>query len=604
MPKPKPTTKAHGSHHKRMGGTNTRQTREKGEKRRTEADMKTYGGSTNTNSTSWRESCFEKQLFDFMIVIDFECTCERDVREYPNEIIEFPAVLIDIRNGGKILKAKSFRSYAKPWRNPELTMFCTQLTGIEQRHVENAPDLQSVVKNFEKWYRQTIPAGAKCILATDGPWDFRNFILKNSVKRDHVAFPTIFYEYIDIRTTFSNYFNHGRPCKLEKMLSKMQLTFQGRQHCGFDDAVNIARLAVAMMTKGCIFSFLIALPLDEDKYHYDMEGAVTYRREDSKSGLLTREHVEERAKAVYGDAYYSYGGSTFGKTGKGGADGRPAGGFATALLMALGLRSEVSGVRGESAALDLIDVEAEAAKLAEVSPSTSEDDYSESEDEEDADESSAKKAKARKPTSAEGGSMLLDKSDKMKREVKLAMMKEGALELATELISESDIDRRALELARKDNKATATSTADDNVTPAVAEKAAQLAADRTSLAGENADTEKLAAVTPEIRKLASTELLVECMVELRRRRKESRRTRRNNRVEAIEAMHEKNRETKQKKKDEEELQRVIASNNAALLAKSKTIRIALVSILVFVVIPFFISFIFTPATAPLTSTTA
>lgn len=31
-------------------------------------------------------------------VMDFECTCEDEVYEYEHEIIEFPAVLIDVRN--------------------------------------------------------------------------------------------------------------------------------------------------------------------------------------------------------------------------------------------------------------------------------------------------------------------------------------------------------------------------------------------------------------------------------------------------------------------------------------------------------------------------
>eukprot|EP00742_Colponemidia_sp_Colp-10_P013353 GILJ01015082.1.p1 GENE.GILJ01015082.1~~GILJ01015082.1.p1 ORF type:complete len:381 (-),score=84.06 GILJ01015082.1:58-1200(-) len=246
-----------------------------------------------------------------MIVVDFECTCEKDRRDYPNEIIEFPAILIDVRNGAKIVKEKSFRSYAKPWRNPQLTSFCTELTGISQQHVEKAPDLQTVVKNFEAWYRRNIPLGAKVMMMTDGPWDFRNFVLAGAVKRDHVAFPTLMYEYIDVRTTFANYFNKGKPVKLEKMLHRFNLRFEGREHCGFDDAVNIARLAVAMMRHGCIFSFVIALPLDEDTYHYKMDVTPLYRREAGNSGVVEKSHVEERAKECFGEAYYEYGRSTF-----------------------------------------------------------------------------------------------------------------------------------------------------------------------------------------------------------------------------------------------------------------------------------------------------
>ena len=35
--------------------------------------------------------------FDYLVVIDFEATCEeKNSAEYPHEIIEFPAVLIDV----------------------------------------------------------------------------------------------------------------------------------------------------------------------------------------------------------------------------------------------------------------------------------------------------------------------------------------------------------------------------------------------------------------------------------------------------------------------------------------------------------------------------
>lgn len=35
--------------------------------------------------------------YDCSQVIDFECTCEADLYDYNHEIIEFPAVLVDVR---------------------------------------------------------------------------------------------------------------------------------------------------------------------------------------------------------------------------------------------------------------------------------------------------------------------------------------------------------------------------------------------------------------------------------------------------------------------------------------------------------------------------
>lgn len=262
----------------------------------------------NANQRFSRVETLDKQLFDYLIVVDFEATCEKDNMSYPNEIIEFPAILIDVRRG-EVLEDESFHTYVKPWRNPILTPFCTELTGVTQENVDEAPSLQDAIKQFIEWYNETIPLGAKVMFATDGPWDFKNFLNAQAVMRDHVALPTIFYEYIDIRTTFSRVINHGLPLKLEPMLHKMGLRFEGRPHCGYDDSLNIARLAIAMMKQGILFQFICALPLDADELHYDLPKAALYRRADNLSGLVDRDHVEERAKAAFGNDYFSFGAS-------------------------------------------------------------------------------------------------------------------------------------------------------------------------------------------------------------------------------------------------------------------------------------------------------
>jgi inhibitor of KinA sporulation pathway (predicted exonuclease) len=48
---------------------------------------------------------------------------------YRQEIIEFPAVLLNCQKGEV---EDEFRSYCRPVLNPLLTEFCTELTGITQ----------------------------------------------------------------------------------------------------------------------------------------------------------------------------------------------------------------------------------------------------------------------------------------------------------------------------------------------------------------------------------------------------------------------------------------------------------------------------------------
>lgn len=247
----------------------------------------------------------DQQLFDYIVVVDVEATCEDGQRNYPHEVIEIPGILIDVRKG-LVDRKRSFHTYVKPWRNPQLSEFCTTLTGITQEQVDTAPDISEAIRLFAQWWCDTIPPGAKAVFAADGPWDFKQFLYEHHVLRDHVALPTIFYEYLDIRTTFARVFNHGAPIKLEAMLHRMGLRFEGRPHNGFDDAYNIARLAVAMMKAGCIFDFLLAIPLKDDTFHYDLEGYPLYRRAEG-SGGVDPDTVDDIAKACYGDAFFTFG---------------------------------------------------------------------------------------------------------------------------------------------------------------------------------------------------------------------------------------------------------------------------------------------------------
>lgn len=92
-----------------------------------------------------------RQKFDFLVVLDFEATCD-DKKLNPNfapqEIIEFPACLLNT----KTLEVEDeFQLYIKPTVEPILTDFCTYLTGITQVDVENGLLLSDGLISFEAW---------------------------------------------------------------------------------------------------------------------------------------------------------------------------------------------------------------------------------------------------------------------------------------------------------------------------------------------------------------------------------------------------------------------------------------------------------------------
>lgn len=81
---------------------------------------------------------FQFQDFQYFVVIDFEATCDKDRNPHPQEIIEFPSVIVSSVTGQ--LEA-CFQTYVRPTCNQLLSDFCKDLTGIQQIQVLPTLDL-------------------------------------------------------------------------------------------------------------------------------------------------------------------------------------------------------------------------------------------------------------------------------------------------------------------------------------------------------------------------------------------------------------------------------------------------------------------------------
>lgn len=95
---------------------------------------------------------YADQKYSHVLVVDFECTCDSGEPNYPHEIIEFPVVAVDTVTTKPVAE---FRTYIRPVRNPQLTEFCTSLTGIQQSDVDDAPTLKGALDLFDEWLRNT-----------------------------------------------------------------------------------------------------------------------------------------------------------------------------------------------------------------------------------------------------------------------------------------------------------------------------------------------------------------------------------------------------------------------------------------------------------------
>jgi len=199
--------------------------------------------------------------YDCVVVVDFEATCEIENQSTPTssvapspsktssstqEIIEFPAILVDVR---KKQIVSTFHSFVKPSKS-SISQFCTQLTGITQSQVDTAMTFREVLDSFEDWLYMNLKKHGynSFAFASDGSWDFGHFFA-NSCAMNGVVYPSYSKRWINVRKVFSSYYR-VHSYSLSHMLSYLGMEFEGRKHSGFDDSNNIARLLIRMLLDG------------------------------------------------------------------------------------------------------------------------------------------------------------------------------------------------------------------------------------------------------------------------------------------------------------------------------------------------------------------
>ncbi|KAJ3124266.1 hypothetical protein HK098_001276 [Nowakowskiella sp. JEL0407] len=182
----------------------------------------------------------------YILVLDFEATCSNDKSFGPQEIIEFPIVVVDLESNSVIAE---FQEYVRPIRNPILDPFCTQLTGITQETVNAAdtfPVVYSRVLSFLKENFLSPPHNS--LFLTCGDWDLET-MLPAQLRVSGIHASPEFSAWINIKVPFRNLFS-VRSAGMTGMLSTLGLPLIGRHHSGIDDARNIAAIMKHLITLG------------------------------------------------------------------------------------------------------------------------------------------------------------------------------------------------------------------------------------------------------------------------------------------------------------------------------------------------------------------
>ncbi|EGU12478.1 Double-strand siRNA ribonuclease [Rhodotorula toruloides ATCC 204091] len=177
------------------------------------------------------------QLFDSFLVFDVEATCEeiegpwgKLAFAYPNEIIEWPVILLQWRkkrrrderdlapgeevegedeDDWELVQTAEFHSFVKPTWRRTLSAFCTALTGITQRDVDSAPTFSQLCRNFHRDFilkHNLFTSENKTVWVTDGPWDLRDFVAKTCYLSGTPRPPWLAGEMIDLRLLVSSFF--------------------------------------------------------------------------------------------------------------------------------------------------------------------------------------------------------------------------------------------------------------------------------------------------------------------------------------------------------------------------------------------------------------
>ena len=176
-----------------------------------------------------------------ILVVDLEATCWEDQTTPAGdaqcvnnmEIIEVGCALATRK--GSLLDARSF--LVRPIRNPELSSFCSELTGITQSMVDAAPTFPEAIAAMDDWLGDLPDDFIWCSWGNYDRLHLEAQSLLDGAQPAILARPHLNLKRIWRRTT-----GQKRKNGLASALAFHNLAFEGSHHRGVDDARNIVRL--------------------------------------------------------------------------------------------------------------------------------------------------------------------------------------------------------------------------------------------------------------------------------------------------------------------------------------------------------------------------
>lgn len=169
------------------------------------------------------------------IILDLEATCwNPESVQYPQEIIEIGACWI---NSFLEIK-KSFTRIVRPVFQPNLSLYCKQLTGITQEEVDKSKSFDIVIEQFLDWCDNP---DNRIVIYTWGAKDYQ-FIATDC--KAHKIEMDWFYAHVDLKSQFARIKGLSKPIGLDKALNYEGIDFEGNRHRALPDAINLSKIFI------------------------------------------------------------------------------------------------------------------------------------------------------------------------------------------------------------------------------------------------------------------------------------------------------------------------------------------------------------------------
>ena len=167
------------------------------------------------------------------ILFDLETTCwESDYPKRNREIIEIGAILMD--NFGD--EIDRYERLVRPIEHPNLSHYCTKLTGIQQEDMLNAVPFQMMHAEFSAWTAQCYD---DFVYVAWGAYDEK--IIEDACDSYRME-PLLDAPYLDAKKAFHSIKRLKYKIGLSKAIKAEGMEFEGIQHRAMPDTINLARL--------------------------------------------------------------------------------------------------------------------------------------------------------------------------------------------------------------------------------------------------------------------------------------------------------------------------------------------------------------------------